>query len=884
MRRGVFMREIGLHEIREEFLNFFKEKDHLIVPSYSLIPKNDKSLLLIGAGMAPMKKFFTGEAKPPKQRMASCQKCIRTGDIENVGMTDRHATFFEMLGNFSFGDYFKKEAIEWAWEFLADKMEIAEEDMWVSVYKDDEEAYNIWKDHMNVPAERIVKLGKDDNFWELEVGPSGPCSEIYVDRGAEYGCGAKDCRPGCECDRFLEVWNLVFTQFDKDEQGNYNPLAHPNIDTGMGLERIAALSQKADNIFEIKEIRSIINKIEDLSNYKYGNDDKKDISIRVITDHARAMTFLVSDGVLPSNEGRGYVLRRLIRRAARHGKLLGIEGEFLAEIVKEVIDSWKVAYKDLVTRQEQIERVIKAEEDKFQETIDQGIFILENYIKEMEDEGQKILDGDKAFKLYDTYGFPIDLTKEILEEKSLSVNLVEFNTKMEEQRDRARRARQEINSGWKDNQLNDLLKDLESSFTGYEEIKTHTEIIGLFKDNERVGVLEREDEGILILKKTPFYGEAGGQVGDIGVIYNENFTAKVLDTSLSNNDLTLHMVKLKKGSVAEGDKVVAKVEDLNRDSIKRNHSATHLLHKALKEVLGEHVNQAGSLVLPNRLRFDFTHFEAVSQRELEEIENRVNEKILKALTVSTEVTSLDRAEKLGAIGLFEDKYEDEVRVVKMGDYSIELCGGTHVDNTANIGLFKIISEGGIASGVRRIEAITGLEVYNYLKELEKDMDKLTVVLKTNREYLQDKASSMVEELRDKDREIEKLKAKLATDIAKDIIEEAKYVEDIPIVSYKTDSMDVNALRNLGDEIRNRLDSAVVVLASTQNSKLVFISMVTKDLIDKGILAGNLVREVAKVTGGNGGGRPDMAQAGGKDISKLDEALDLVPDLVKKQLK
>ncbi|HLS54279.1 MAG TPA: alanine--tRNA ligase, partial [Tissierellaceae bacterium] len=622
----------------------------------------------------------------------------------------------------------------------------------------------------------------------------------------------------------------------------------------------------------------------DLSNYKYGNDDKKDISIRVITDHARAMTFLVSDGVLPSNEGRGYVLRRLIRRAARHGKLLGIEGEFLAEIVKEVIDSWKVAYKDLVTRQEQIERVIKAEEDKFQETIDQGIFILENYIKEMEDEGQKILDGDKAFKLYDTYGFPIDLTKEILEEKSLSVNLVEFNTKMEEQRDRARRARQEINSGWKDNQLNDLLKDLESSFTGYEEIKTHTEIIGLFKDNERVGVLEREDEGILILKKTPFYGEAGGQVGDIGVIYNENFTAKVLDTSLSNNDLTLHMVKLKKGSVAEGDKVVAKVEDLNRDSIKRNHSATHLLHKALKEVLGEHVNQAGSLVLPNRLRFDFTHFEAVSQRELEEIENRVNEKILKALTVSTEVTSLDRAEKLGAIGLFEDKYEDEVRVVKMGDYSIELCGGTHVDNTANIGLFKIISEGGIASGVRRIEAITGLEVYNYLKELEKDMDKLTVVLKTNREHLQDKASSMVEELREKDREIEKLKAKLATDIAKDIIEEAKYVEDIPIVSYKTDSMDVNALRNLGDEIRNRLDSAVVVLASTQNSKLVFISMVTKDLIDKGILAGNLVREVAKVTGGNGGGRPDMAQAGGKDISKLDEALDLVPDLVKKQLK
>lgn len=878
------MREIGLHEIREEFLNFFKEKDHLIVPSYSLIPKNDKSLLLIGAGMAPMKKFFTGEAKPPKKRMASCQKCIRTGDIENVGMTDRHATFFEMLGNFSFGDYFKKEAIEWAWEFLADKMEIAEEDMWVSVYKDDEEAYNIWKDHMNVPAERIVKLGKDDNFWELEVGPSGPCSEIYVDRGAEYGCGAKDCRPGCECDRFLEVWNLVFTQFDKDEQGNYNPLAHPNIDTGMGLERIAALSQKADNIFEIKEIRSIINKIEDLSNYKYGNDDKKDISIRVITDHARAMTFLVSDGVLPSNEGRGYVLRRLIRRAARHGKLLGIEGEFLAEIVKEVIDSWKVAYKDLVTRQEQIERVIKAEEDKFQETIDQGIFILENYIKEMEDEGQKILDGDKAFKLYDTYGFPIDLTKEILEEKSLSVNLVEFNTKMEEQRDRARRARQEINSGWKDNQLNDLLKDLESSFTGYEEIKTHTEIIGLFKDNERVGVLEREDEGILILKKTPFYGEAGGQVGDIGVIYNENFTAKVLDTSLSNNDLTLHMVKLKKGSVAEGDKVVAKVEDLNRDSIKRNHSATHLLHKALKEVLGEHVNQAGSLVLPNRLRFDFTHFEAVSQRELEEIENRVNEKILKALTVSTEVTSLDRAEKLGAIGLFEDKYEDEVRVVKMGDYSIELCGGTHVDNTANIGLFKIISEGGIASGVRRIEAITGLEVYNYLKELEKDMDKLTVVLKTNREHLQDKASSMVEELRDKDREIEKLKAKLATDIAKDIIEEAKYVEDIPIVSYKTDSMDVNALRNLGDEIRNRLNSAVVVLASTQNSKLVFISMVTKDLIDKGILAGNLVREVAKVTGGNGGGRPDMAQAGGKDISKLDEALDLVPDLVKKQLK
>lgn len=875
------MKKIGLHEIRKEYLDFFKEKEHLIAPSFSLVPKNDKSLLLIGAGMAPLKRYFTGEATPPNKRMSTCQKCIRTGDIENVGKTARHATFFEMLGNFSFGDYFKKEAIMWAWEFLTERMEIKPEDLWVSVYLEDDEAYQLWNEMIGVPKERIVRLGKEDNFWELEVGPSGPCSEIYIDRGAEFGCRHEDCKPGCDCDRFLEVWNLVFTQFDKDEQGVYHPLPNPNIDTGMGLERIAAIMENADNIFEIGAIHDILKKVETVSGYKYGTDKNKDISVRVITDHARAMTFLVSDGVLPSNEGRGYVLRRLIRRAARHGKLLGVEGTFLTEIADVVINSWSVEYKEIKENADQIKRIIKAEEDKFQETIDQGISILEGYISEMDKAEEKVLNGEKAFKLYDTYGFPLDLTKEILIEKKLEVNEEEFNVHMEAQRTRARMAREEGDSGWGDNHDKELYKDMVSQFKGYEVTKLDSEIIGLFSGNERVGQLASEEEGIIILKETPFYGESGGQVGDTGVIENDNFKAEVLDTKKTKEGLTLQIVKIVEGTASDNEKAHAAVDEIRRNSIRRNHSATHILHKALKEVLGSHVNQAGSIVLPNRLRFDFTHFEAISREDLLKIEAIVNDRILDALQVSTIETSLKEAQESGVVGLFEDKYGDEVRVIRMGDYSQELCGGTHVNNTSNIGMFKILSESGIASGVRRIEAITGSGVYEYLNHLENEALELSHIIKTRRDMILDRIRTVMEESKDREKEIEKLKSKLSTNISQEILDSKMEINGINLITYKVNDLDMDSLRNLGDQIRDKLDSGIIVLGSVNQDKINFISMVTKDLIQKGYKAGDIIREVAKATGGGGGGRPDMAQAGGKDISKIVEALALVKDILQK---
>jgi alanyl-tRNA synthetase len=876
------MKKIGLHEIRKEFLDFFEEKGHLVAPSFSLVPKNDKSLLLIGAGMAPLKHYFTGEAIPPRNRMATCQKCIRTGDIDNVGKTARHATFFEMLGNFSFGDYFKKEAISWAWEFLTERMEIDPLDLWVTVYKDDDEAFELWNKMIGLPEEKIVRLGKDDNFWELEVGPSGPCSEIYVDRGIEYGCGDENCKPGCECDRFLEIWNLVFTQFDKDENGVYHPLPNPNIDTGMGLERMATVMEGTNNIFEIGAIRSILRKVEEISKYNYGSDEEKDVSVRVITDHARAMTFLVSDGVLPSNEGRGYVLRRLIRRASRHGKLLGINGGFLSEVVDVVINSWQIEYKDLKEKDKEIKKVIQAEEAKFQETIDQGISILEDYINEMRKKKKSVLSGEKAFKLYDTYGFPLDLTKEILLEKNLSLNEEEFKLNMERQRRRARNSRDSGDSGWGGKESKELFKDINSTFKGYETVKLETEIISLIKDNTKVNELSRFEEGVVILKETPFYGESGGQVGDKGKISGDNFILEVLDTKLYD-DLRLHNVKVVEGEVKLGDKVTASVDVLRRDAIRRNHSATHLLHKALKEVLGEHVNQAGSYVTPDRLRFDFTHFESITPNDLKKVEDRVNEMIFKGLDVETIETTLDEAYKLGAIGLFEEKYKNDVRIVKMGNYSQELCGGTHVVNTSNIGLFKIISETSIASGFRRIEAITGLSVLNFLNSIERELDELSNILKTNNTNIIEKATQIVEDIKERDKEIEKLKGKLSSNIADEIIDSKKEVKDIQYIVYKLKDMDMNSLRNLGDEIRNRLGSGVVVLASVLNDKISYVVMVTKDINKKGILAGNIIKEIAKVSGGNGGGRADMAQAGGKDISKVDESLLIVEGLIEKQM-
>ncbi len=877
------MKKFGLHEIRREYLDFFKEKDHLIAPSFSLVPKNDKSLLLIGAGMAPLKPYFTGDAVPPHNRMATCQKCIRTGDIENVGKTARHATFFEMLGNFSFGDYFKKEAIAWAWEFLTVNMGLKAEDLWVSVYLDDDEAFEIWNKEIGVPAEKIVRLGKEDNFWELEVGPSGPCSEIYIDRGLEYGCGKSTCQPGCDCDRFLEVWNLVFTQFDKDEQGVYHPLPNPNIDTGMGLERLTCIMENVDTIFDIGAIRDILNKVVEISGYTYGSESEKDVSVRLITDHTRAMTFLVSDGVIPSNEGRGYVLRRLIRRAARHGKLLGIDRGFLEEMAGVVINSWSVEYKELKENEVQIKKVIRAEEEKFQETINQGLSILDDYIDEMKEKGLQIFGGDKAFKLYDTYGFPLELTEEILDERGIELDIDGFKAHMEEQRQRARSAREGTDGGWGGKEDEELTKGYVSEFTGYDRTEDESEVLALFKEGERVIHLSEGEEGMAILKKTPFYGEQGGQVGDTGVFNFEGGYAEVTDTKLTKDHMPLHFISVKEGQLKVEETVIAKVDDEQRDATRRNHSATHLLHKALKSVLGGHVNQAGSLVMPNRLRFDFTHFEAVSKEDVAKIESQVNHQLLKAMPVETRIETLKEAQEEGVIGLFEEKYGDKVRVVSMGDYSQELCGGTHVSNTGQIGLFKIVSEAGIAAGVRRIEALTGLNAYDYLNGLETELEELSHSMKTNRQSLVERAHTVMDELKEKDREISKLKDKLSANTAGDILSQQKDIDGVKLITYTVQDMDMNSLRTLGDELKARLGSGVVVLGSTKDDKVSLVAMATKDLTAKGIHAGNIIKEVAQATGGSGGGRPEMAQAGGKEPGKLKEALEMVEEILKKQI-
>lgn len=879
------MKKIGLNEIRKEFLDFFQEKDHMILPSFSLVPKNDKSLLLINAGMAPLKPYFTGDSIPPSKRVATCQKCVRTGDIENVGKTDRHATFFEMLGNFSFGEYFKEEAIEWAWEFMIERLEIPKKDIWVTVYLNDDEAFRIWNENIKIPKEKIVRLGKEDNFWELEVGPGGPCSEIYIDRGEEYGCGDPNCKPGCECDRYVEVWNLVFSQYDKDEEGNYKSLPNPNIDTGMGLERIAAVMEGADNIFEIEVIHDLLEEVEKISGSKYGEDEKVDESIRVITDHIRAITFLVSDGVLPSNEGRGYVLRRLIRRAARHGKLLGIHDIFLYNLSKKVIDIWKEEYADLVDNEEKIKKVIKVEEEKFEETIDQGINILDKYIENIRNKNEKVLDGGKAFKLYDTYGFPLDLTREILEEKGLKVDVEEFDKEMEKQRDRARSARHGLGKeAWGKDEIAYKLKDFKTNFKGYNILECNSKVIGLFKDEEEVSILKEGERGLIILDETPFYGESGGQVGDTGIIEGNDFKAQVTDTQKTKNDVIYHFVEVEKGELHTKESVLAKVDEDRRNNIARNHSATHLLHKALKDVLGEHVNQAGSLVLPDRLRFDFTHYEGVDEKDLNKIEEIVNENILLGLDVSVIETNMEEAKKRGAVALFDEKYKDDVRVIEMGSFSKELCGGTHVNNTSNIGLFKIIGESGIASGVRRIEAITGRKVYRYLKDVENQIDNISSILKSNKDNVVEKAKNITEEIKEKEKEIQSLKSKMASSLADDILNQKRDIEGINLITYKVNNMDMNSLRGLGDEIKNQIHSGVIVLASASDNKVSFVSMVTKDLMDKGIHAGNIIREVAKVAGGGGGGRPDMAQAGGKDPSKVDDGLELVEILVKKSLK
>lgn len=871
------MKYLGLHDIRTEFLKFFESKGHFILPSFSLIPKNDKSLLLIGAGMAPMKKFFTGEEVPPAKRVTTCQKCIRTGDIDNVGLTDRHATFFEMLGNFSFGDYFKHEVIPWAWEFLTVNLEIPKEDLWVTVYKDDDEAFNIWKDVIGIPEEKIIRLGKEDNFWELEVGPSGPCSEIYVDRGLEYG--SVDERPGGEGDRFIEVWNLVFTQFDKDEEGNYNPLSHPNIDTGMGLERIATVLQKTDNIFEIDAIKDIIGEISKLSGKKYGEDKKSDISFRVITDHIRAMTFMISDTIVPSNEGRGYVLRRLIRRAARHGRKLGIKRAFLFEIADMVIDSWGDQYKELKENRESIKEIIRREEEKFLETIDGGLVRLNSNIEEMKASGEKLLDGKKAFKLYDTYGFPIDLTEEILKEEGLDVDMAGFKREMDDQKTRAREARDDKNVGWANQDNKHLFEGLSNEFLGYEKNECSGKIIRIISsDEEIVDSINKGEKGIVILDKTTFYGESGGQVGDTGEIISDKFKLKVTDTKKTKDGLHLHFVEVEEGKLEKAP-VKALIDVKRRNNIRRNHSVTHLLHRALKDVLGNHVNQAGSLVMPDRMRFDFSHFEAMSKEEIDKVEKIVNEKIFEALPVETKITNLEEAKEMGAIGLFEDKYHGEVRVLSMGDYSRELCGGTHVSNTSEISMFKILSESGISNGIRRIESITGPAVLKYLNELKDEQEDIAKELKSNREEILQKIKLNIKSLKEANKEIEKLEHDMAKDQISGLLDSVKNKNGINYVIKKFDGVDVNTLRDLADEVRNKVGSVVVLFATVNEGKLNFICAVSKDLVEKKIAAGKLIKEIAKVAGGGGGGRPDMATAGGKDIAKVEEALNKLSDLL-----
>ncbi|AOT72857.1 alanine--tRNA ligase [Geosporobacter ferrireducens] len=879
------MDKMSLNDIRRSFLDFFASKEHYVGKSYSLVPENDKSLLLINSGMAPLKPFFMGIDTPPKKRMATCQKCIRTGDIENVGKTARHGTFFEMLGNFSFGDYFKIESIQWGWEYVTEHLKMPVEKLWVSVYEQDDDAYEIWNKKIGVPSEKIVRLGKADNFWEIGLGPCGPCSEIYFDRGEKYGCGHADCKPGCDCDRYVEFWNHVFTQFDRDEQGNYNPLPKPNIDTGMGLERVACIMQGVDSIFEIDTMQQILEGVTTLSKQKYGANPKMDISIRIITDHIRSVTFMVSDGIMPSNEGRGYVLRRLLRRAAKHGKQLGIQDTFLTTLVDRVIGVSGQAYPELVEKQEYIKKVIAVEEDRFRETIDQGSEILKSFVEELRKTQSICLSGENAFKLYDTYGFPLELTKEILEEEGFEIDETGFKEEMEKQRVRARSARQNTeDEGWKEDIFSKLGADIRSAFEGYGNTQTEGNILTIMKNGEVVETATQNDELILILDRTPFYPEGGGQIGDKGFMENETVKVQITDCKKGNNERILHYGKVLEGTLSVNTQIKAIVEEKHRKSTARNHTATHLLHKALKEIVGQHVEQAGSYVTPDRLRFDFSHFQALTTEELDRIEALINEKILMGLDVKAQNMSLEEAKRLGATALFGEKYGNTVRVVSINGYSIELCGGTHIENIGQIGLFKIVSEGGVAAGIRRIEAVTGLKAYEYIKEKEAKLNELSKLLKTNEKELVHKTEALIQELKGIQKEIETLKLKLASSSIDEILEKAYKINELKIVAHKLEGLDMDSLRNLADKVRDRIGSGVVVLGTVEQEKVNFVAMATDEAVKQGVHAGNIIKEVAKIAGGGGGGRPNMAQAGAKDPAKLEEALAKVEELVKSQLK
>jgi len=864
------MKWTSLNDLREKYLSFFESKGHLRLPSYSLVPINDKSLLLINSGMAPMKKFFTGEEEPPRRRVTTCQKCIRTPDLERVGHTARHGTFFEMLGNFSFGDYFKEEAIAYAWEFLTVCLEIPEDRLWPSIYEHDEEAFEIWTKNHGVPAERIVRLGKADNFWEHGSGPCGPCSEIYFDRGEKYGCGSPDCKPGCDCDRFMEIWNNVFSQFNNDGQGNYTDLVQKNIDTGMGLERLACVMQGVDNMFEVDSIQKVIAKVSEVSGKKYGDDKDNDISIRVVTDHVRSAMFMIADNVSPSNEGRGYVLRRIIRRACRHGKLLGINHPFLIDIVEVAIAESCGAYPELSARADYIKTILSNEENRFDATIDAGLSILSNLIRDAVANGSSKISGEDVFKLYDTFGFPIDLTREIAEESNLAIDEETFNALMKQQKTRAREARANI-SGWSDNSKS-LLADLpQTEFVGYSEYRAEAKIIAILADDESVESVN-EGDCTIVLDRTPFYGEGGGQVGDSGTIYSDGKLINVYDTKKTDG-VYIHLCTVANGSFSVGDVVTADISDSRRKSIMRNHSAAHLLQAALRRVLGDHVEQAGSYVNEDICRFDFTHFAALTAEEIKKVEGLVNANILVAQQIVTKETDIETAQREGAMALFGEKYGKVVRMVKMGEFSTELCGGTHCSNTGEIGLFKIVSESSVAAGVRRIEAVTGVGVLKLIADKDELIAKTAHELKVqNPVDIAKKAEQLQVELKEAKREIDALNAKLASSKLDDIMSSVVNVGACRLVAVRFDGMQIDVARNIADELKAKNEDIVAVIAVNTDGKLNFIAAAGKAAVAAGAHAGKLVGAVSAVTGGKGGGRPDNAMAGGRDASKVDEAL------------
>ncbi len=871
------MEKLGLNEIRKRFRDFYVSKEHYAAKSASLIPKDDNSLLIINSGMAPLKKYFAGVETPPAKRMTTCQKCIRTGDIDNVGITARHGTFFEMLGNFSFGDYFKKESLTWGLEFMTKSLDMPFEKIWATVYQDDDEAVEIWKS-LGMPEERIVRLGKDDNFWEIGLGPCGPCSELYFDRGSEYGCGKEDCKPGCDCDRYLEFWNHVFTQFSKEEDGSYVPLEHPNIDTGMGLERMACIMQGVDSIFDIDTIRYVLDGVVEKSGVAYKDGQApEDVSIRIITDHLRSITFMIADGIMPGNEGRGYVLRRLLRRAARHGRILGIKGGFLSELSNRVISVSGEAYPELIEKKDYIQKIITVEEEKFASTIDQGEAIIAEYVKELKEAEKTVLDGEKAFKLYDTYGFPLELTEEILSENGMTADTAGFEANMRRQKEQGRRCRKNTEcEAWKENK--NLVNVPQTIFTGYETLNDNAKVLSIIDDTGSLQEASAEQSVRIFLDKTPFYPEGGGQVSDNGILSTSMGTARVFSAEKSDGVIA-HCCEVMDGTIRVGEEVECRVDPIKRNSAARNHTATHLLQKALREVLGTHVQQAGSSVNESVLRFDFSHFEAMTREQTEDVEKRVNDKINEFLPVTVSEMSIEEAQKSGAMALFGEKYDEKVRVVNAGDWSIELCGGTHVSNTGEIGAFKILSESGIASGVRRIEAVTVAGILDEARKSEETIEALTSIFKCNKNSVADRAKAITEELKTLKKELEDIKKAAMGGEADKLIAGAVEINGYKLITSEFSDYSVDDLRRLSDDIKASAKNTCMVFANVSGCKVTFLVALTDDLVEKGLHAGRMIKEIAAAAGGGGGGKANMAQAGAKDSSKIKEAFTVAEKLL-----